>query len=202
MINIFKKKIDRYGTHIFTFPNGKKLYQVKEDYFEKLPAKKLLTIQENSNYIAYLGISKATLEVGLNKLKEKAYEAKSHVKDRDKTQLEFILEEQVRLIEQMQTNRKEYDGTSEAILVSLFDLFFYFDDDDIFEFSEQSMERKRFYLNEYPYFRSFFFQRLNAYMMAYKITLENCIHYALAQSTIQEVVRDLSLTNIKYSKTI
>ena len=60
MWNPFKKKINKYADHIFTFPNGKKLYQIKEDYFEKLPAKKLLWIQENSNYLAYLGVSKAT----------------------------------------------------------------------------------------------------------------------------------------------
>lgn len=202
MLNPFKKKINKYADHIFTFPNGKKLYQIKEDYFEKLPGKKLLWIQENSNYLAYLGVSKATLEVGLRKVKEKSHEAKAYSRDRDKTKLDNILDEQVRLIEQMETNRKEYDGTNEAILVSLFDLFFLFEDENVFEYSEQSLEVKRYYLNEYPYFRSFFFQRLKSYMMAYKITLENCIHYALAQSTIQEIVKDLSLTDISDSKTI
>jgi hypothetical protein len=198
---IFKRSHSKYGKHIFTFPDGKKVYQLDEQYFEKLPSKKLLSIQENSNYIAFLGVSKTTLEAGHKMIKDKAYEAKAIIKDRDRTKLERIIDEQVKLIEQIETTRKEYDGTNEAILVSLFDLFFYFDDEDMFTWSEESMERKRHYLNSYPYFRSFFFQRLNAYMTAYKITLQNCIHFALAQSTIQEIVKDLNHISTNEAKT-
>ena len=196
MLNIFKKKTSKYGKHIFTFPNGKKLYQLKEDYFEKLPNSKLISIQENSNYIAHLGVSKTTLEAGHKMIKENAFEIKSLSRSRNKAELEAKCDDQIKLIEQIETTRKEYDNTNEAIMVSLFDLFFFFEDEDIFEKTDETLELKRYYLNQYPYFRNFFFQKLNDYTDIYKVTFQNCIHFALAQTAIQEVVRDLSLTDI------
>ena len=71
--NLFRRK-SKYGNHGCTFPDGRKLFQIKEEYFEKLPASKLRTIQENSNYRAYLGISKSTLEAGHRMIKDRIYE--------------------------------------------------------------------------------------------------------------------------------
>lgn len=199
--NIFKPKYTKYGKHIFTFPNGKKLYQLKEDYFEKLPNSKLISIQENSNYIAHLGVSKTTLEAGHKMIKENAFEIKSLSRSRNKAELEAKCDDQIKLIEQIETTRKEYDNTNEAIMVSLFDLFFFFEDEDIFEKTDETLELKRYYLNQYPYFRNFFFQKLNDYTDIYKVTFQNCIHFALAQTAIQEVVKDLSLIDIVEPKT-
>lgn len=201
MLNIFKKKTCKYGKHIFTFPNGKKLYQLKEDYFEKLPNSKLISIQENSNYIAHLGVSKTTLEAGHKMIKENAFEIKSLSRSRNKAELEAKCDDQIKLIEQIETTRKEYDNTNEAIMVSLFDLFFFFEGENIFEKTDETLELKRYYLNQYPYFRNFFFQKLNDYTDIYKVTFQNCIHFALAQTAIQEVVKDLSLIDIVEPKT-
>jgi len=85
--------------------------------------------------------------------------------------------------------------------VSLFDLFFFFEDEDIFEKTDETLELKRYYLNQYPYFRNFFFQKLNDYTDIYKVTFQNCIHFALAQTAIQEVVKDFSLIDIVEPKT-
>lgn len=200
MFGLFKKKVSKYGNIIFTFPDGKNVYQLKEEYFEKLPAKKLRYVQENSNYIAYLGISKSTLEVGHKMIKQTAYEISALTGKKDKAELQKKVEDLTKLVDQIDTTRKEYDGTNETIMVSLFDLFFYFDNEDPFLWSEESLELKRFYLNEYPYFRSFFFQQLNDYMKAYKITWQNCISFALAQTTIQEVAKELNLINIEDNK--
>ncbi len=201
MFNWFKKKATRYGDHVFTFPDGRKLYQIKEDYFEKLPAAKLRTIQENSNYIAFLGISKSTLEAGHRMIKDKIYEIGLLSQKRDKTELNKTIEDAKKLIEGIDTTRKEYDGMNEAIMVSTFDLFYFFEGEDIFSTNEETLELKRHYLNEYPYFRNFFFQKLNGHLSDFKITYQNCINFALAQTAIQEVVKDLSLTDISESKT-
>lgn len=201
MFNWFKKKATIYGDHVFTFPDGRKLYQIKEDYFEKLPAAKLRTIQENSNYIAFLGISKSTLEAGHRMIKDKIYEIGLLSQKRDKTELNKTIEDAKKLIEGIDTTRKEYDGMNEAIMVSTFDLFYFFDGEDIFRTNEETLELKRHYLNEYPYFRNFFFQKLNGHLSDFKITYQNCINFALAQTAIQEVVKDLSLTDISESKT-
>jgi tRNA 2-selenouridine synthase SelU len=201
MFNWFKKKATRYGDHVFTFPDGRKLYQIKEDYFEKLPAAKLRTIQENSNYIAFLGISKSTLEAGHRMIKDKIYEIGLLAQKRDKTELNKTIEDAKKLIEGIDTTRKEYDGMNEAIMVSTFDLFYFFDGEDIFRTNEETLELKRHYLNKYPYFRNFFFQKLNGRLSDFKITYQNCINFALAQTAIQEVVKDLSLTDISESKT-
>lgn len=199
--NIFKPKYAKYGKYIFTFPNGKKLYQLKEDFFEKLPNSKLISIQENSNYIAHLGVSKTTLEAGHKMIKENAFEIKSLSRSRNKAELEAKCDDQIKLIEQIETTRKEYDNTNEAIMVSLFDLFFFFEGENIFEKTDETLELKRYYLNQYPYFRNFFFQKLNDYTDIYKVTFQNCIHFALAQTAIQEVVKDLSLIDIVEPKT-
>lgn len=201
MFKWFKKKATRYGDHVFTFPDGRKLYQIKEDYFEKLPAAKLRTIQENSNYIAFLGISKSTLEAGHRMIKDKIYEIGLLSQKRDKTELNKTIEDAKKLIEGIDTTRKEYDGMNEAIMVSTFDLFYFFEGEDIFSTNEETLELKRHYLNEYPYFRNFFFQKLNGHLSDFKITYQNCINFALAQTAIQEVVKDLSLTDISESKT-
>ena len=201
MRNPFKRNKSKYGNHIFTFPDGRKLFQLKEEYFEKLPNKKLLTIQENSNYIAHLGVSKTTLETANKMIKESAYEAKVVSKGRDKVLLDKKLDDIVRLVEQIDTTRKEYDGTNEAIMVSLFDMFFFFEDENVLQWSEETMERKRHYLNQYPYFRNFFFQKLNDYTSIYKSTFQNSINFALAQTAVQEIVKDLNLTSISALKT-
>lgn len=205
MFSILKKKHTRYGNLIFTFPNGQKVYQVKDEYFEMLPAKKLMFIQENSNYIAFLGISKHTLHAGHRKIKEQAYKIMAQSELRNKEELRNRCNDLVKLVDQIDTTREEYDKTNEAIMVSLFDLFFFLDNETPFEWSEESVERKRNLLNEYPYFRNFFFQKLNSFMSDYKVTLQNCINFALIQTQVQEVVKeiakDLSHTNTSEDKT-
>ena len=42
LFDIFQIKQIKYGKHIFTFQTVKKLYQLKEDFFEKLPNSKLI----------------------------------------------------------------------------------------------------------------------------------------------------------------
>lgn len=206
MLRIFKKrKANKYGKHIFTFPKGERLYQLREEYFEKMPAKKLSYIQENSNYIAFLGVSKATLEAGHRMIKDHAYQITALTEFKDKQRIKDKCSDLVKLVNQIETTREEYDRTNEAIMVSLFDLFFFFEDENLLEWNEQTMERKRYFLNQYPYFKSFFFQKLNDYTSVYKATFQNCINYALIQSNVQEIVKDtikeLSHTDINLFKT-
>jgi len=202
-MNIFKrfKKAHRAGKLIFTFPDGRKVYQIKDEYLEKLPAQKLRTIQENANYIAYLGVSKHTLIEGQKMIKNLAYEARALSGTRDRTKAQEKIDDLIRITEQMEVTRQMYDGTNETILVSTFDLFFFFDDEEPFEWSEETLERKRHYLNEYPYFRSFFFQKASAYMGDYKDILLNVINFALVQTQIQELAKQWNPTSTSESKT-
>lgn len=202
LFDVFRSKKLIYGKQIFTFPDGRKLYQVKDEYLERLPNKKLLYIQENANYIAHLDISKATLIAGhrmiercAGEINALAYQKNTSEKIRNKT------DELVKLVHQIDITRKEYDNTNEAILLSLFDLFFFFDNENPFEWSDETMERKRYYLNEFPIFRRFFFQKLNEYTVLYRSTFQNCINFALMQSTVQELVKDLSLIDTSEAKT-
>jgi len=196
-----RKKKNDIGNLIFTFPDGKKLYQVKDEYLEKLPAEKLRTIQENANYIAYLGVSKHTLIEGQKMVKIAAYEARVLAAGRDKANTIDKIDDIIKLQEQMEVTRQMYDGTNETILVSTFDLFFFFEDENPLTWSHETLERKRKYLNEYPLFRSFFFQKVNDYMGVYKNILQNVINYALIQTQIQEIAKELSHTDISAIKT-
>lgn len=197
MFKYFKRyKANKYGKHIFTFPDGERLYQLNEDYFDRLPARKLSYIQENSNYIAFLGVSKATLESGHRMIKDLSYQIVALTEMKDKVKLKDKAFDLVKLIDKIDTTRQEYDGTNETIMVSLFDLFFYFEGEDLFNHDidkhNEIMEKKRAYLNNYPYFKSFFFRKLNDYMSLYKVTFQNCINFALIQTQVQEVVKEVS----------
>lgn len=193
-MNFLKRnRANKYGKHIFTFPDGEKLYQLKEDYFEKLPNAKLEYIQENTNYIAHLGISKYSLHAGMEKIRGLVYEAKA-LKGL-KQDNEKKLDEIEATVKAMEIKTGEYDKTQDHIITSLFDMFFFFEDENIFEWSEEALEKKRHYLHEYPYFRNFFFRKLESYITDYKITYDNVTRYAILQTGIQELIKGLEFTN-------
>jgi len=194
-------KVNKYGTHIFTFPDKKKLYQLKEDHFEKLPNYKLEYIQENSNYIANLGVGKQTLLVANNKSISLNDQVNALIDLKKYDEAKKKLAEQKTTLTYIGVNVEETEKTQEHILVTMFDMFFYFDDEPMFKFSEESLERKRYYLNEYPYFRNFFFRKLENYSTAYKDTYENVIRYAIIQTGIQSVIQDLIFTDLQEAKT-
>lgn len=201
ILNYFKKKTKPQGKHIFTFPDGRKLMQINDEDLERLPSEKLRTIQENANYIAYLGISKHTLIEAHKMVKNTAYEARVLAGGRDKAATQNKIDDIIKVIEQMDITRTTFDGINETILVSTFDLFFFFEDENPFTWSTESLERKRKYLNDYPFFRSFFFQKASEYMGDYSSILSNATRYALAQTQAQEIVRRLEFTNISSNKT-
>lgn len=199
-----RKQLNRYGKLVFTFPDGRKVFQIKDDYVEQLPAKKLLFIQENSNYIAYLGVSKSTMEAAHSTIKQKAFELFGYVELDNKAKLQERCNDIVKVVEALDSTRLEYDNTNETIMLSLFDLFFFFDNETPLTYSEQSLEQKRYYLNEYPFFRNFFFQKLNDFTSAYKVILQNVINFALIQTRVAqevaEISKELTSTNIEPNK--
>jgi hypothetical protein len=209
-----KYRANKYGKHIFNFPDKQRLYQLKEDYFEKLPSYKLEYIQENTNYIAHLGVAKHTLNAANEKTISEADKvgALLPVYTPDKKQFIISADDLERAHQSLanikttqayvKTNIGEYDKTNEHIIVSLFDMFFFFEDENIFEFTEEALEKKRYYLKEYPYFRNFFFRKLESYISDYKITYDNCTRFAILQTGIQEVVRGLDFTSIQEAGTV
>jgi len=204
MLSVFKKFINKrrsnkFGNHIFTFPDGAKLYQLKEDYFERLPNAKLEYIQENANYIAHLGISKHTLFSAVKKLKDLQEEVKALVRLKQPADKQFTNIDKI--LHYIDGNIKDYEKTQQHVVVSLFDMFFFFEDEDIFTWSEEALEKKRNYLDEYPYFRNFFFRKLEDFQTAYKLTFDYATQYAIRQTGIQEVIKDLDFTNINEAAT-
>lgn len=199
------RKFKRFGNHIFTFPDGQKLYQLKEDHFEKLPNVKLEYIQENTNYIAHLGVSKQTLFAAVDKTETRLNEMSVVMKMKgykdSQIDLARLLGEALTVIKYIKSNTAENEKIQEHILVSMFDMFFFFEGENIFEWSEEALEKKRFYLNEYPYFRNFFFRKLENYSTAYKDTYDNVIRYAIIQTGIQSVIQDLIFTDLQEAKT-
>lgn len=189
----------KFGMHIFTFPDGERLYQLREDYFERLPNAKLEYIQENANYIAYLGISKHTLYAAIDKIADLTEQIKSVVSlKQDPAKL---IESQKKVLGYIRDNTANYDKTQEHIIVSLFDMFFFFEDENIFAWSEEALEKKRHYLNEYPYFRNFFLRRLESYQTTFRVTYESAIRLAIQQTAIQEVIRDMTFTDTSETET-
>ena len=203
MINFLKKKFNKnlkYGSLFFTFPNGEKLYLLNESEFESIQNTKLIHIQENANYIAHLGVSKSTLQNAVSRLKMIQYEILALSEMKDKSKLREKIQESITSISFIDNTQREYDEISDIIMLSMFDLFFYFDGENPFIKSFEMLEKKKYMLAQYPQFRHFFFQKLNNYITASKITYQNAIHFALIQTQIQEVVKDLQYTTISDSE--
>ena len=194
-----KRKAIKHGTMIFTFPDGERLYQLKEDYFEKLPNAKLEYIQENANYIAHLGISKYTLFSAVKKVRELQEEVKALIRlKQDPTKQIGQID---KILGYIDGNTRDYEKTQSQVVISLFDMFFFFEDEDIFTWSEEALEKKKWYLDNFPYFKNFFFRKLEDYQTAYKITFESAIRYAIQQAGIQEAIKDWDFTSIKEAGT-
>jgi len=181
----FKKNYKKSGNLFFTFPDGAKLYRIKDSEAMKLPNKLLATIQENSNYLGFLGLTKANLNVSVKKLKEKLPEYKH-------TNSENTFNDIMKILDFIDISGKEYDRASKAIIVNLFDLYFYFEDENPFIKSEETLEKKQYYLDNYVYFQNFFFQQLKLHFKDYMITLEDSINYAILQTSMTEFISQLS----------
>jgi len=205
-LNIFKRKFTakKYCDFFYKFPDGTKIYKLKEDYFEKLPAKKLLSIQENSNYVAFLGISKSMLEASQEKIERLSIEAEILTEKRSKNAEILAKQKEVtEAIRAQKVTKTEYDNTISTILLSVFEMFFYFENEPLFASDvEFWTEKKRDYLNKYPSLRGFFFKSLESFTSDLKITYSNVINLAVAQTAIQELIKQLASTNLSDDKMI
>ena len=144
------------------------------------------------------------MEAAHRTIKQKAFELFGYVELDNKAKLQERCNDIVKVVEALDSTRLEYDNTNETIMLSLFDLFFFFDNETPLTYSEQSLEQKRYYLNEYPFFRNFFFQKLNDFTSAYKVILQNVINFALIQTRVAqevaEISKELTSTNIEPNK--
>lgn len=196
-----RRRAKKFGVHVFTFPDGARLYQLKEDYFERLPNAKLEYIQENANLLAYLGVSKYTFQAANHKALDKNHEAKALIRLKKYAEAEKVLDQQETAIKVMDNNVLEFEKTNHTILVSLFDMFFFFEDEDVFKWTEEALDRKSEYLSRYPYFQNFFFKRVADYQTVYNLTFANATRYAIKQTSLQEVLKDLKSTDISENVT-
>ena len=205
-LNIFKKNFTakKYCNLFYTYPDGRKVYKLREDYFEKLPARKLLSIQENSNYIAFLGISKSMLEASQEKCERLSIECEMLAEKKAKhTEILVKQKELTGAIRAQRVSKSEYDNAVSTVLLSIFEMFFYFEKEPLFaKDDEYWTELKREYLNKYPTLRGFFFKSLESYLSDLKITYNNAINLAVAQTSIQELIKQLTYTNLSEDMTV
>ncbi len=203
ILKYFKKDFTakKYCDLFYTFPDGTKIYKIKDSYIEKLPAKKLLSIQENSNYIAFLGISKSMLEASQNKCERLSVECEILTERKAKhTEILAKQKELTSTIQAQKISKSEYDNAISTVMLSIFEMFFYFEKEPLFVNDEFWTEKKREYLNKYPSLRVFFFKSLESYTSDLKITWDNVINLAVAQTTIQELIKQLAYTTTEDEK--
>ena len=190
MFNKIKNKIKalRYGDLIFTFPNGKKLYTIKDNSLFNLPAKVYTNLEENNNYIAFLGVSKTNIEAS-NKMIERLCDSGINGEN-NYDKIKEVLGIKNRLL-------SEYDRATQLLMESTFDAFFFFEDENPFEtdFDKRAefLELKKYYLENYPYFKSFFFQLLKKRHKNLQDIWNESINFALAQVTFGQIIKELKL---------
>ena len=197
ILKYFKKDFTakKYCDLFYTFPDGTKIYKIKDSYIEKLPAKKLLSIQENSNYIAFLGISKSMLEASQDKCERLSIECEIMIERKAKhTDILAKLKELTTTIQAQKISKSEYDNAISTVMLSIFEMFFYFEKEPLFVNDEFWTEKKRELLNKYPSLRGFFFKSLENYTTDLKVTWHNATNLAVAQTSIQELIKQLVYT--------
>ena len=197
ILKYFKKDFTakKFCDLFYTFPDGTKIYKIKDSYIEKLPAKKLLSIQENSNYIAFLGISKSMLEASQDKCERLSIECE--ILTEKKAKHAEILAKQKELtstIQAQKISKSEYDNAISTVMLSIFEMFFYFEKEPLFVNDEFWTEKKRELLNKYPSLRGFFFKSLENHTTDLKVTWHNATNLAVAQTSIQELIKQLVYT--------
>ena len=79
-------------------------------------------------------------------------------------------------------------------MLSIFEMFFYFEKEPLFVNDEFWTEKKRDLLNKYPSLRGFFFKSLENYTTDLKVTWHNATNLAVAQTSIQELIKQLVYT--------
>ncbi len=203
ILKYFKKDFTakKYCDLFYTFPDGTKIYKIKDSYIEKLPAKKLLSIQENTNYIVRLGVSKSILEVSQEKIERLSIECEIMTERKAKhTEILAKQKELTGYIKAQRLSIAEDSNTTSTILLSIFEMFFYFEDEPLFVNDEFWTEKKRDLLNKYPSLRGFFFKSLENYTTDLNITWKNVTSFAVAQTTIQEFIKQLKYTNTEDEK--
>jgi len=204
ILKYFKKDFTakKFCDLFYTFPDGTKIYKLKDDFVERLPAKKLLSIQENTNYIAHLGVSKSMLEYSQEKIERLSIECEILTERKAKhTEILAKQKELTSHIKAQKLTKSEYDNTISTVLISTFDMFFYFEKEPLFTNDNDFwIEKKREYLDKYPSFRGFFFKSLKSYLTDLKLTYTNVINFAVTQTSIQEFIKQLKYTNIEDEK--
>lgn len=194
-----KYRANKYGELFFTFPDGEKVYKLKEDFHERLPREKLKFIEENTNFIAQVGVSANIIKVSMVKALELNREIKAH--NDSKLDASKKIDEQHTVLKFVVEGTEMHMEKTEDIMVTMFDMFFFFEGENVFEQSEEDLEKKRHYLNEYPYYKGFFLRQLEMHSGIYRNTLNSVIQYAILQTSLLEAVRAWEFTNTSEQET-
>ena len=177
LFKIFKKK--RQAEH--TFKGGVAIYKVRDEDMAKVPAKKILDIQEHVNYIALLGVDKHRYQAYLNKVVELCKEAI----DGKKSSLADIIS----LTDNVRIGMLEHQDKIAEINIMMFDAFFYLDGEDYTKIDGDAYIKKKNLLNSDPISAAFFFQNHKNIFTNYGIILNGAIQVAALQAALVSEIK-------------
>ena len=177
LYRLFKKK--QQAEH--TFKGGVAIYKVRDEDMAKVPAKKILDIQEHINYIALLGVDKHRYQAYLNKVVELCKEAI----DGKKSSIADIIS----LTDNVRIGMLEHQDKIAEINIMMFDAFFYLDGEDYTKIDGDAYIKKKNLLNSDPISAAFFFQNHKNIFTNYGIILNGAIQVAALQAALVSEIK-------------
>lgn len=184
MIRLFKKK----ENPIFNFKDGTPIYQVLEEDLAKVPAQKILDIQEHLNYIALIGVDKYKYKGYLSKVKELALEAI----DGKASSIATIIS----LTDNIEMGLETHINKIQEINVMMFDTFYYLEGEDYTKSDRRYFEKKRNLLESDPITASFFFQNHKDIFTHYGNILNGAIQVAALQTALIKELKEKIYSDI------
>lgn len=183
LFRVFKKK--QQAEH--TFKGGVAIYKVRDEDMAKVPAKKILDIQEHINYIALLGVDKHRYRAYLDKVVELCKEAI----DGKKSSLADIIS----LTDNVRMGMLEHQDKIAEINIMMFDAFFYLDGEDYTKVDVDAYIKKKNLLNSDPISAAFFFQKHKSIFTNYGIILNGAIQVAALQAALVSEIKAQIFSN-------
>lgn len=190
-----------YGEQKFKFPDGKKLYLIKDNYLHKLSAKLYQDIQENHNYLSYLGVSKTNFVASHENIDKYSAELELELDIGNRTKFDYNKLKSInkKIRDAVIFNKKQYkefDNANEILMLNVFDLYYFFEDENPFKKNAETLERKRYYLDKYPYFKGFFLQELKKNKNYCNDTWNELTQFVLSRATLMAIKEELTYSNL------
>ena len=184
-LNIFNRKKDK---PIKVLSDGTCFYKVKEDMKHKIPAQKILNIQECMNYIALIGVDKHVYFASVEAIKGYCKKAI------DENKVSEVLNIQT-VCDNLEKGVSKQMYSINDVSVMLLDAFFYLDGEDPFVYDYNTYLKKKSIAEKYPIEMNFFFQNHKDIFNNYGSILNGAIQISALQSALINEVRESMFSN-------